>query len=69
MTGFFADSVWLSPIFGDALCRLSSEFRLWALDRAYAYCELAGRHRVGSEQSKLLEEAESRKPLKTTTSH
>jgi len=40
---------------------------LWALDRAHAYCELAGRHRVGSEQSKLLVEAESRKPLETAT--
>ena len=65
MTCFFADSIWLSPIFGDALCNTSSTFRLWTLDQAYAYCELVGRHQVGSEQSKLPVEAENRKPLKT----
>ena len=69
MAGFFADSVWLSLIFGDALCNVSSTLRLCALDQAYAYCGLAGRHRVGSERSKLLVEAESRKPLKAIALH
>lgn len=69
MAGFFADSVWLSLIFGDALCNVSSTLRLYTLDQAYAYCGLAGRHRVGSERSKLLVEAESRKPLKAITLH
>ena len=64
MAGFFADSVRLSLIFGDALCHVSSIYRLWILDQAYAYCELAERHRVGLEQSRLLVEAESRRPLK-----
>ena len=67
MTGFFADSVRLSLIFGDALCNVSLTHHRWALDQAYAYCELVGRHRVGSEQSTLLVEAVTRKPLKTTT--
>ena len=59
MTSLFADSVRLSPVFGDALFNVSSVPHLWDLDQGYAYCELAGRHRVGSGQLKPLEEAES----------
>ena len=69
VTGFFADSVWLSLIFGDTLCNVSSKSCLWALDQTYTHCELAGRHLVVSEPSKLLVEAESRKPLETVTPH
>jgi len=69
VASFFADSVWLSLIFGDALCNISSTLRLCALDQAYAYCGLVGRHRVGSERSRLPVEAESQKPLKTMILH